>query len=205
MNSRNSKLLKFKFKEFLLPTLLNSAAISITNLIDSIIVGQLLGEKSLAVIGIVSPVAYLINFFFFLTIIGGVTYAAVLMGQRDNEKVNKVFTLTMGFSLVVMIALTIILEIGSEGIITLLAGNDTELTNIVREYYTTLVTTGPALCLSTGVATFIRADGRPKYSMSITIFAGIVNLFLDFVFIGYMQMGIKGAALSTVIGYSASV
>jgi anti-sigma regulatory factor (Ser/Thr protein kinase) len=94
MYERSSALVDRKFREYLVPTILTSAAVSLTAVVDSLIVGNLLGEAALSATGLASPVIFSLNALFFLFGVGGATIAAVARGRRDADYANRIFTLT---------------------------------------------------------------------------------------------------------------
>ena len=68
-----------------------------------------------------------------------------------------------------------------------LSGDDVLLANLLESYLRPLVFTGPALMFSSGMALFIRTDGKPKSSSAVVIVANIVNLIFDYVFIRFFN------------------
>lgn len=95
MQDRTGLLVRSKFQEYLLPTILTSMAISLASVVDGILVGNLLGGTALAAVGLTSPVIYGLNAAFFLFSVGGVTCASVARGERDERRANSIFTLCL--------------------------------------------------------------------------------------------------------------
>jgi len=91
---RSSTLMNRKFREYLIPTILTNAAVSLTTVMDSIVVGNLLGEAALSATGFASPIMYGINALLFLFTVGGVTIASIARGRHDAGYANRVFTIT---------------------------------------------------------------------------------------------------------------
>ena len=102
MPQRTSGLVRRKFREYLLPTILTSLAMSLASVVDSIIVGNLLGDTALAAVGLCSPMIYCINFIYMLFGIGGMTLASIARGRREFQKADTAFTLTIGLGVAVM-------------------------------------------------------------------------------------------------------
>ena len=205
MYERNSALLDRKFREYLVPTILTSAAISLANVVNSIIVGNLLGETALSAIGLSGPVAYSLNALFFLFAVGGVTCAAIARGRREIEESNRIFTLTFVVGIAGMFVFSAALLLFVRPIAHTLAQGDANLEALTRAYLTPLVFVGPVMMLVMGMAQFVRTDGKPRIAAWIAIIANMVNLVLAYCFIQFLNMGIFGAGLATVLGYLTGI
>lgn len=205
MPARTSELVRRKFREYLFPTILTSLAMSLAAVVDSIMVGNLLGDTALAAVGLCTPPIYCINFIYMLFGVGGMTLASVARGQLELRKANTAFTLTIVLGTGAMAAFLVVVLVFIRPITTALAGGDESLAQLTAAYLTPLLFTGPGLMFSSGMALFIRTDGSPKSSAAIVLIANAVNLVLDYVFIVFFDSGIAGAGASTSIGYAAGV
>lgn len=201
MFERNGVLIRNKFREYLLPTLLMTISVSVSNVVDSVLVGNLLGENALSAVGLSGPIVYCINAVFYLFAAGGMTCALVAKGRRDEEEAQSFFTLTFAAGLFVMVLLTAAILVFMEPITSYLAGGHAELRQLTADFLTPLCFVGPVIMLVLGMAQFVRADGFPAASARIAIVANVVNLVFDYVLIRYAGLGIAGAGLSTVLGY----
>ena len=201
MYERTGNLVKKKFMEYLLPTILTSMAISLASVVDGIIVGNLLGDMALAAVGLAGPVIFCINMIYMLFGVGGLTCASIARGKREEGKSNLIFTLTIVFGMAAMMLFLVVMQIFLVPISGMLAGGDPVLTSMTADYLRPLLFTGPALMFSSGMALFIRTDGRPKSSAMVLIVANVVNLLLDYVLIRFLNTGIAGAGISTTAGY----
>lgn len=204
MFERTGNLIKEKFKEHLLPTMLTSLAVSMASVVDGMIVGSLLGDVALAAIGLSGPVIFCINLIYMLFGVGGLTSASIAQGKRDGKQVNLIFTLTIGGGVAVMLLFWLIMRLSVHPLSALLAGGDPELAAMTEQYLRPLLITGPALMFASGSALFIRMDGQPRISAMIVIIANGVNLIFDYVLIRFTDMGIWAAGLSTSLGYIVS-
>ncbi len=202
---RNSALMRTKFREYLIPSLLTSMAISLASIVDSVIVGKLLGELALSAIGLSAPAVYAMNSLFLLFVIGGVTNAAIAKGERDDASANRFFTATFLFGLVMMAVLAIALLIFLRPLTDYLAHGDALLARQTFDYLVWLAPVGPVMLLIMGMGQFARADGKPGVAAQIAIIANVVKLALEYVFIQWMHMGINGASLSTLIGFLCGI
>lgn len=204
MFERTGKLIKEKFREYLLPTMLTSLAVSMASVVDGMIVGSMLGDVALAAIGLAGPVIFCINLLYMLFGVGGLTCASIAQGRRDSKQANLIFTFTIGGGVAVMLLFWLIMQLVLQPLSVLLAGGDLELAAMTEQYLRPLLLTGPALMFSSGISLFIRMDGQPRTSALIVIIANGVNLILDYVLIRFTDRGIWGAGLSTTLGYVVS-
>lgn len=205
MYERTGTLVRDKFREHLLPTMLTTMAFSLASVVDGVIVGQLLGDAALAAIGLCGPVIFCINIIYILFGVGGMTSASIARGKQQTERANRLFTVTLVAGLGVMLVFLIVLQLVLGPVCSLIAAGDTEMERLTAAYLRPVLFTAPLLMLSSGTALFMRADGRPKSSALVVIVANAVNLVLDYVLIRFLDAGIMGAGLSTSLGYVVGV
>ncbi|MDY0266498.1 MAG: MATE family efflux transporter [Methanimicrococcus sp.] len=201
MYERDEKLVLKKFREYLIPTILTSMAVSMSAVIDSVLVGNLLGDEALAAVSLSMPVIYCLNMIFMLFGVGGITSAVVAKGRREGEKANLYFTISLVFGTAAMLLFLIVAYSLLTPITALLAGGNAQMQILSADYLRPLLFTAPFLMISTGTSLFIRTDGSPKIAAFVTIMANAVKLVFCFAFIHYWDMGIAGAGLSTTVGY----
>lgn len=204
MYERSGNLIKEKFREYLLPTMLTSLAVSMASVVDGMIVGSLLGDTALATIGLAGPVIFCINLLYMLFGVGGLTCASIAQGRRDTKQADLIFTFTIIGGVTVMLLFTLAAQLTLMPLSRMLAGGDLTLAAMTEQYLRPLVFTGPAMMFASGVSLFIRMDGKPRISAVIVIIANGVNLVLDYILIRYTDRGIEGAGLSTTLGYVVS-
>ena len=205
MFERNGTLLNRKFREYLIPTVLVTIALSLEMVINSAVVGNLLGEKPLSAIGLSTPVIYCMNAIFLLFAIGGVASAAIAKGRRNMEDADRFFTLTFAAGIVGMFMLLFACLVFMNPLSHFLAQGDDELARLTREYLTPMIFVGPLLMLVMGVAQFVRTDGLPRFSAWIALVANAVSLSTCYLLIRFCGMGIAGASVSTLLGYTVGV
>ena len=201
MYERTGKLIREKFREYLLPTIMTSMAVSMASVVDGAIVGNLLGDTALAAVGLAGPIIFCINLIYMLFGVGGLTCASIARGKREMNQANLIFTLTIGVGMAIMLLFSFVMQFVIPPLSLSLAGGDTSLASMLESYLRPLVFTGPALMFSSGMALFIRTDGQPKSSAVVVIIANVVNLVFDYVLIRFFNVGIWGAGFSTTLGY----
>ncbi|HHU12047.1 MAG TPA: hypothetical protein GXZ64_02320 [Clostridiaceae bacterium] len=205
MFERNQLLIRNKFIEYLLPAILMSSAISLATIVDSMLVGMLLGSVSLAAVGLTAPVIYGLNLLFMLFCVGGIASASIVKGQRDAEAANQFFTVSMVTGFICLTVFAAIVSLSAEPLSAALAQGNEVVQAEVLAYLKAVVWAGPALSFSLGLAHFYRVDGNPRASALVALLANAVNLALDYILIRFAGMGIAGAGLSTTLGYAAGI
>ena len=198
---RTSTLMQRKFNKYLLPTVLTTIAIYTSGVVDSIMVGNLLSEAALSATGLTMPIIYIMNAFFMIFAIGGSTFASITNGQRDKEKVNRVFTTTYVVGLTVAFAFAFTVLLFAHPISNMLAKGEPQLAKMCRDYFIPIAFNCPVLLIVLGMAYFVRIEGKPKVAAQIVIISNFANLVLLYVFIKIFNWGMLGAGLSTVVGY----
>ncbi|MGN0668951.1 MAG: MATE family efflux transporter [Oscillospiraceae bacterium] len=197
---RTSATINKKYTEYLLPTVLTAMATNIANIVDSMMAGNLLGVDALSAISILSPISQL---YFALTVmfgLGASSVIAVAKGKNDAQKANRIFTaelFVLGALCVILIAVQLIF---ADGICSLLITGDDTVHALVYDYYIPFIIGTPLQLFLLCAIYIVRADNRPRFSSNIIIIANVVNLAMDYVFMGVLDMGIKGSSWATVTG-----
>ena len=158
---------------------------------------------SLGAVNIAMPFVMIATAFNMLTSIGGVTVCAIHLGREDKEGANNVFlhSLTLNFLIAAMI--TILGMVFTEPLCAML-GADAFYMPMVKEYVFWWALFAIPSALSVNFQCFCRNDGSPMLVMVATIISTVLNIFLDWLFIFPMEMGIMGAALATGISQTVA-
>lgn len=175
------------------------------NVVDRVYIGHLSSTDSVALtgVGLIFPIVSLIAAFTSLFGTGGAPLFAIARGAQEEEKASRiqsnVFVLLVGCSLVLM-ALCYAFQ---KPVLYLFGASDASYP--YAEAYLTLYLLGtPFTMLATGMNGFINAQGFPRIGMLTTMLGAILNLVLDPLFIFVFKMGVRGAAIATVISQVVS-
>ena len=201
MYERNYNLISDKFKEFFLPTLLMSMAINTSTFIDTLIVGNTLGPINISAMALIAPIITFINLIYWMIGLGGSLLVSVSKAERNEEKADMYFTLSMALLAVIGILFSVFGIIFLDNIVNTLTTNPA-LAVLVKKFLGVYFLGSPFLFVLMGIAYFIRADGKPRLSFYALLISNAVNLVLDLVFILGLGMDIQGAALATISGYA---
>ena len=188
-----------------IPTVVSQLVNMLYNIIDRIYIGHMPGDGSLALtgVGVCMPLILLVSAFAALVSSGGAPRASIFMGKSDYLSAEK----TMGncFSLQVCISavLTVVLLLWNEEL--LLAFGASENTIGYATDYLSIYAIGTVFVqLTLGMNFFITAQGFTSISMISVMIGAVANIILDPVFIFGLHMGVKGAALATIISQAIS-
>ncbi len=188
-------LLKFAF-----PTILMMLFMGLYTVVDTIFVARLVDTNALSALNIVCPVINLIVGLGTMLATGGSAIVARKMGAGNTKRASQDFTLIISFGFLSGVFITIFGTLFIDRIIWGL-GASSILFPYCKEYLLIILLFTPASILQVLFQNLIVTAGRPEIGMLLGVSAGIANILLDYIFMALLQMGIKGAALGTGIGY----
>jgi len=170
------------------------------NIVDRIYIGHIpeIGASALTGVGLFTPMLMLINAFAMLAGAGGAPLAAIAMGKKDNEKAEKI--VGNAFSLLVLFAviLTVVFYAAAPKLLSLFGASEVTLP-YATDYSRIYIMGSIFVLLVMGMNPFITTQGFAKISMLTTVIGAVINIVLDPIFIFVFGMGVKGAALATVL------
>ncbi|MFQ3213118.1 MAG: putative MATE family efflux protein [Marivirga sp.] len=186
-----------------IPAAVGILMLSIYGIVDTIYVGNYVGQLGIAAITVVIPITFLISSIGMGIGIGGASIISRALGAKEPGKANK----TVGNQLTATLSLGILFCVLSyiflEPMLTIFGAKGDILAPTV-DYFSIILIGIPVLAFSMMSNNVIRAVGYPKVAMLVMIVPAIVNLILDPIFIISLDMGIKGAAWATTGSYMMS-
>ncbi len=194
---------EFNFKElisFAAPSIIMMMFISLYTIIDGIFVANYVGSDALAALNIAYPPITFLFAFSIMLGTGGSAIVSFNQGERNMGLASRNFSMITFITLLISIFLSFLFFVFSEKILYLLGSNEV-LLPYAKDYLYTLLLFSPALVLQTQFEPFFVSAGKPNLGLILIVFAGITNIVLDYIFIVYFDMGIKGAALATGFSY----
>lgn len=175
------------------------------NLVDKMFIGHIpgVGKQALAGVGVTAPVILAISAFAALVSMGGAPKASIFMGKGDREQAEKVMGSCTWMLAVLSIVLTGMMLSFGRTILQLFGAS--EDTICYAADYMNIYCLGTLFTqLTLGLNAFITAQGKTLISMGNVAVGAVTNIVLDAVFINGFGMGVKGAALATVISQGVS-
>ena len=188
-----------------IPTVIAQLINMLYNIVDRIYIGHIPGDGSLALtgVGVCMPIIMIVSAFAALISSGGAPRASICMGKQDNESAEKILGNCFLLQIIISFLLTAVLLIWSEDL--LLAFGASENTIRYATDYMRIYAFGTLFVqLTLGMNAFITAQGFTTISMVSVLIGAICNITLDPIFIFAFHMGVKGAALATVISQAVS-
>ncbi len=188
-----------------LPTVVAQLINMLYNVIDRIYIGHMpdVGDLALTGVGVCMPIIMIVSAFAALVSSGGAPRASIFMGKKDMETAEKTLGGCFSLQIIVSLILTVILLIFNRDL--LLAFGASEYTIEYATDYMSVYSIGTVFVqLTLGMNAFVTAQGFTKISMISVIIGAISNIVLDPIFIYGFGMGVKGAALATIISQTIS-
>lgn len=175
------------------------------NIVDRIYIGHIpeIGSAALTGVGICFPIIMLIMAFSSLVAMGGAPQAAIAMGQQNNEKAERILGNCFTSLLIVAAALTAMFLIFGEPILRAFGASDNTI-GYANDYLQIYVIGTVFVQIALGMNMFITTQGFAKISMLTVVIGAALNIALDPVFIFVFNMGVRGAALATIISQGVS-
>lgn len=188
-----------------LPIMLAELVHVLYNVVDRVFIGHMPGDGTAALtgLGVCFPLITLIGAFANLCSTGGSTLATIARGQGDDERAGRILGTSFTFLLLVGGALTLLLFATAPLTLRLLGGDNESLPFALPYFRIYVLGTIPVL-ISLGMNPFITAQGFPRVAMLTVIIGALLNLGLDPLFIYAFGMGVRGAALATVLSQCVS-
>ena len=175
------------------------------NIVDRIYIGHIpeIGTDALAGVGVTTSIVILISAFSSIVGVGGAPLAATALGQGNRERAGRI--LGNGFILLIFFTLftSAVTYLFMEPILLLVGASENTLQYAV-DYLSVYLFGTMFVEISTGLKTFINAQGRPAIAMWSVVIGALLNIVLDPLFIFVFDMGVKGAAIATVLSQACS-
>lgn len=189
--------------KFAVPSVIVLLVNSLYNIVDQIFIGWGVGYLGNGATNIVFPITIIALALSMMIGNGGAAYLSLKMGEGEVETAKKGVGNAVTLVTIVSILLAVIFLVWIDPILTLFGATDV-LRPFALEYGFIIGAGLPFMMISSAINSMIRADGSPKYAMLSMVIGAIINVILDPVFIFVFQMGVKGAAIATIIGQVAS-
>jgi len=187
-------------RKYAVPGIIAQTAASLYNMVDSIYIGHIpdVGPYAISGLAVTFPLMNISIALGTLVGVGAMTLISILLGQKNYESAGKVLSNTLTLNVIVGIVFTIVTLLFLDPILYFFGASERTIP-FARDYMTIIILGNTFAHLMHGFNGIIRCSGHPKTAMGLTLFTVISNAILDPVFIFALGLGIKGAALATVI------
>lgn len=186
--------------QLMIPAVVAQVVNLLYNIVDRIYIGHIegIGAAALTGVGLFAPILMLMNAFAMLIGAGGAPRTAIAMGQGDKEQAEKIVSNSFTMLLIFSLVLTVVFWAGAPSMLRLFGASDTTLPYALA--YSRIYILGTIFVLIVmGMNPFITAQGFAKISMLTTVIGAVINIILDPILIFVFGLGVRGAAIATVL------
>jgi putative MATE family efflux protein len=185
------------------PAVVGMMVMALYNIIDSIFVGRGVGSLGLAGLAIAFPIQITLGALGQMVGVGSASIASRKLGEGRKDEAESVLGTCVLYVFLLGVLVAIGLSVSLESVLTLFGATESILP-YAKDYVLILLFSIPLQMTSMSSINMIRSEGNAKVAMQIMIAGIILNIILDPIFIFGFDMGIKGAALATVLGQATN-
>ena len=187
-----------KLIRFVLPSIVMMMFTSVYGVVDGFFVSNYAGKTPFAAVNLILPFIMFVSTIGFMVGQGGSAIVSKTLGEKDNEKANRIFSMLVYFVIAFGIIISVVSQIFIKRIAILLGADSSMLTYCVLYGRISLISLF-AFMLQNVFQSFFVTAGKPQLGLYVTILAGVNNMVLDFLFVGVLKWGVVGAASATAI------
>ncbi|CUH94606.1 putative membrane protein [Propionispora sp. 2/2-37] len=188
---------------FSAPAIIGMLVNALYNIVDSIFVGNGVGEIALAAVAIAFPVMTVLMGFGMLIGIGAGSLVSIRMGENRTDEAEKILGSAFVLTLILAVCLSLTFLVFLDQLLVGL-GAETNVLPYAREFTSIILWGSVFLFIGFGMNNIIRAQGDPKTAMATMLISAGINIVLNPLFIFVFHMGIGGSALATVVAQTVS-
>ncbi|WP_304312824.1 MATE family efflux transporter [Phocaeicola plebeius] len=190
--------------QYAIPAIIAMTASSLYNMVDSIFIGHGVGPLAISGLAITFPLMNLAAAFGSLVGIGASTLISVKLGQKDYTTAQQILGNVVSLNLIIGVLFTIVCLLFLDPILYFFGASEATLP-YAKDYMVTILLGNVITHMYLGLNSVLRSAGHPQKAMAATILTVVINTLLDPLFIYTFHMGIKGAAVATVLAQVISL
>lgn len=190
--------------KYALPAIIAMTASSLYNIVDSIFIGHGVGALALSGLTIAKPFMDICAAFGSLVGVGAGALVAIKLGEQDIRTASKVLGNVILLNVLLSVVVMVVGIVFLDPILYAFGASEQSLP-MARDYMLIILLGNIPTHLFFGLNNVLRSAGHPYKAMTATIVAVVLNIILDPIFIFSLDMGVKGAALATVISQCTAV
>ena len=187
------------------PSVISQLVNMLYNIVDRIYIGHIPKTGSLALtgLGVCMPIIMIISAFAALIGFGGAPRASIFMGKGENDSAEKTLSNCFTTQMIISVILTIVLLCGNRFFLMAFGASDNTI-DYATSYMNIYALGTIFVQLTLGMNAFVTAQGFSKTGMLTVVIGAICNIILDPIFIFVLGLGVKGAAIATIISQGIS-
>ena len=190
--------------QYALPAIVAMTASSLYNMVDSIFIGQGVGALAIAGLALTFPFMNLSAAFGAAVGVGASTLISVKLGQKDYAMARHILGNTVTLNLIIGVLFSVVSLLFLDPILYFFGASEYTLP-YARDYMVVILLGNVLSHMYFGMNAVLRAAGKPRLAMYATIFTVLLNTALDPLFIYTFGMGIRGAAVATILSQTVSL
>ena len=185
-------------KQYAVPAIIAMTASSLYNMVDAIFIGHGVGPYAISGLALTFPFMNLAAAFGTLVGVGASTMASMLLGQKNYDIARKVLGNVVVLNFIIGLLFTIVALVFLNPILYFFGASENTI-SYAREYMEIILAGNVITHIYFGLNSLLRSAGHPKKAMAATIMTVLLNAVLDPLFIFTFDMGIRGAAVATIL------
>ena len=189
--------------KFSIPAIIGMLVNALYNVVDRIYIGHGVGSLGIGGITVSFPIMLILMAFSMLIGVGANSLVAIRFGQDRKEEAEGIFNNAFVLLVISSLLLTVVGFIAMEPFFKLM-GTSEDILSYAMDYMGIILFGAVFQSVGMGMNNFIRSEGNPKIAMYTMLVGAITNIVLDPIFIFAFNMGMKGAALATIISQMVS-
>ncbi len=190
--------------QYALPAVVAMLASSLYNMVDSIFIGHGVGALAISGLAVTFPFMNIMAAFGAAIGVGASSSLSVKLGQKDYKTAETILGNTFTLNLLIGVSLAFVSLVFLDPILYFFGASEQTIV-YAREYMFVILLGSPITHEYFGLNAVLRASGKPKKAMYATIFTVVLNTLLDPLFIWGFDMGIRGAAVATVLSQALAL
>ena len=190
--------------KFVAPSIFTFVFISIYQMVDGLFIERYVGELAISAINLYYPIISLFIAVGIMIGSGGNAVIVKKVGEGKRKEAGETFSRVMTFTVICGIIFTVVCLAFADPIMRLCGATEGNI-EYLRPYYLMLSSFSIAILLQSELGILIIGEGKTVVAAVVIMIGGVLNCVLDYVFMAKLNMGIRGAAIATVIGYCSTI
>lgn len=193
----SEKISKAIFK-LALPITISLFVSELYNMVDTIFVGRYIGPSAIGALTVAFPIQRLLIALGLLIAVGTSTFMSRSLGEKNYKDLRKALITSLTTTFVVLTSVSFLIFIFRKPVISALGASDM-LYPLAKDYILIILIGGVFQCISVVLSYIMTALGNAKITLYSNSLGAVINIIIDFILVAKFDMGIKGAAIATVI------
>lgn len=202
--TRSSDFLHRAYRAAVVPGIISYFSSNLALLADGILVGRRVGMDGLASVGMSQPMLLAVSLVGAFLACGAETLCSQALGRNETDSAQRTYAQHLTLMLAFSAVFVILGGFFAEPVAMLLCRGEQTLAPLVREYVVVNLIAAPALMLSFTPFWFLPLEGKNNAVIAMMVIMGLGNILLDFWFLWGLDMGVRGAALASVLSATAA-